>query len=164
MLAVAACDSGETSRPSEGSAATSTVQCVDVQTLAEAGAVTVVTQSDGSTIELLEATSGDFTAGNFAVFLSKYAGPVEQFAAKLYWIPLHSEAPRTESLQLTVEYLDDTAVSPTILELGGDGNWSRTNDGSYFWPSRVPLPHLGRWRITAEATGLREGCFELVER
>jgi hypothetical protein len=134
--------------------------CVDVDQVLSAGG-SAVTQPDGTVTNVVEATSGDFTVGNFHVLEQVERSPATDFFAKLYWIPSRTEIAKTESVQITNQFLDDPKESPIVLTLGGDGTWSKTADGVYFWPSQVPFQRSGRWRLTATANGLRSGCFDV---
>ena len=84
------------------------------------------------------------------------------FRAKIGWVPLDRLVAKTSALDVRVEHLADPPVgAPVRLRLGGDGNHSWTGAGEHFWPSTVPFPAAGRWRLTATAPG-HWGCFELT--
>jgi hypothetical protein len=136
-------------------------QCVDVDDLRARHAWRTVPEPNGQTASVLDVRSGEIVAGNFYDLSGTDHPGDPAFSAKIYWIPLDPTIAKTNPLTLTITDLDNTSTPATTLHLGGDGTASMTVDRYYFWPSGTPLPHRGRWRITAEAPP-EWGCFELT--
>ena len=98
--------------------------------------------------------SGDFVAGNFAVFIHDWDGT--EATSKLYYIPA---APREgQPLDVVAELVGDAAPQKITFTFGLTA-W--TLDGIPFYASGTVLPTRGRWRLTAMA-GESSGCFELT--
>lgn len=101
-----------------------------------------------------DARSGGFIAGNFELYREQWSpASAAQGYGKIYWIPLTiNPGPQ---LRVTVKLL--TGSRPAL-------SWSFATmaSGSHgpFFPTTVPLPTRGLWRIEG-AAGPSRGCFLL---
>ncbi len=103
--------------------------------------------------------SGGFLAGNFAADEQLYVGTQQQTqmpkATKIYWIPLH------------VGHMPELVVQATLLS--GHAHTRAYQDqvaagsGHVFYPSVVPIPVPGTWKLVAIA-GSNKGCFIVTFR
>lgn len=133
-------------------------ECVDVETLRLAGAGRRVGPNAQDVV--LDVRSGDFLAGNFALWsgTGRPGGP--DFRAKIYWVPRDPVIAKQAVVTVTVERVDVPGFDPLVQSFGGDNTWAMTPDGA-FWPSGTAIPGRGRWKLTAEAPG-HWGCFIVV--
>lgn len=106
-----------------------------------------------------KARSGDFTAGNFLDLDNGLRTPSGQPVAKLYWIPTVGDVAKVKALTLTIVAADGSGGPGSTQSFGGNGDWAKTADGRYFWPTQVIFHAPGDWRVTASAPGLVDGCF-----
>jgi hypothetical protein len=104
--------------------------------------------------KVLDAKSGDFVAGNFYKLVGTTAPGNPQFQAKVYWVPATPEPGVT--LNIEVRSLEDLS-SPPITATAAV---TASGPAGFFWPSDVPLPAQGRWRITA-STETQWGCYDV---
>jgi hypothetical protein len=103
--------------------------------------------------------SGGFVAGNFAageqLFTAARQQAQHRAAVKIYWIPLH------------VGHMPELAVQATLLS--GQAHARVYQDqvaaagGYVFYPSVVPIPVPGTWKLVATA-GSNTGCFIVTFR
>ena len=98
--------------------------------------------------------SGEFVAGNFREYVRQWEPDMPDGRGKLYWIPLHPDKMR--SLTVRAILLDH----PTITETYHFNVIGWTENGP-FYPSGIPLPRAGTWRLVA-TSGPDWGCFELT--
>lgn len=98
--------------------------------------------------------SGGFLAGNFGLdeqgFAAAYRQARRRTAEKIYWVPLHAG------------HMSKLAVQATLLP-GQLVTWTyqgqaATGGGHVFYPSAVPIPAPGTWKLVARA-GPNRGCF-----
>ena len=134
-------------------------ECVDVDRL-RAGAAAGRGGGPARVDDVLFVRSGEFVAGSLAerLFTDETPG-APGFDAKVSWSPLDPNVAKTEALDVVIEHLGDPSREPLRLHLDEDHHHAFAGD-RYFWPSSVPLPARGRWRLTATAPG-HWGCFEL---
>jgi hypothetical protein len=90
--------------------------------------------------------SGGFVAGNFRPYRHE---PGEY--DKIWWMPLHPD--RMTGLTVRASLLDGPSVTHEFSFPTGASN----GNGS-FYPSEIPLPRGGTWRLTA-TSGPDWGCF-----
>jgi hypothetical protein len=104
--------------------------------------------------------SGGFLAGPFGFDEQYFAAVYRQYGRrtelKVYWIPLH------------VGHMTALTVQASLA--GGATVTRTTNRGqiaaggkAVFYPSAVPIPVPGTWRLTARA-GANRGCFVVTFR
>ena len=98
--------------------------------------------------------SGEFVAGDFQAYRAGWRPNLPADQGKLWWAPLHTDM---SGLTLYATLLDDPAVS-RVYQFGAAAG---SNANGSFYPSAVPLPQPGRWRIVATA-GPDWGCFDLA--
>jgi hypothetical protein len=98
--------------------------------------------------------SGEFVAGDFRAYRAGWRPNLPADQGKLWWAPLHTDA--MPGLTLYATSLDDPAVSQVYRF-----TTPAANANGPFYPSAVPLPQPGRWRLVATA-GPDWGCFDLV--
>jgi len=96
--------------------------------------------------------SGEFVAGNFRAAKESFANVVkEPNAVKVYWVPLHvAMMPKLTVREIHVGH--PHAVRTTTWRQVG------ANPGVVFYPSAMPVPVAGTWRLVASA-GPNRGCF-----
>lgn len=136
-------------------AGTAERRCVDVDEARRVGQWKDVVAPDGSTSRQLALRSGEIIAGNLYELVGAGMRGSSDFVVKIWWVPLDPEIAHTTDLTVTVSSIDDPTADPSVTRFG----YGSTTDG-FFWPSGIPLPGYGRWRLTAEA-GDHWGCFEL---
>jgi hypothetical protein len=99
--------------------------------------------------------SGGFLAGNFGAdergFAAIYQQTRRHSEVKIYWIPLHVGHMPELDVQATV--LPGQAVTRTYRQ-----SQVATAGGVVFYPSGVPIPLPGTWKLVATA-GPNRGCF-----
>lgn len=103
--------------------------------------------------------SGGFVAGNFAageqLFTAARQQAHQRGAVKIYWIPLH------------VGHMPELAVRATLLSgqahVRAYQNQVAAGGGYVFYPSVVPIPVPGTWKLIATA-GSNTGCFIVTFR
>jgi hypothetical protein len=98
--------------------------------------------------------SGDFLAGSFGAdeqaFAAAYRGSQQRTKVKIYWIPLHVGHMPGVVVTATLQHgRTVTRTSSTQIAAGG---------GALFYPSAVPIPVPGIWKLQARA-GRDRGCF-----
>jgi hypothetical protein len=98
--------------------------------------------------------SGDFLAGSFGAdeqaFAAADQGSQQPAKVKIYWIPLHVD--HMPGVVVTATLLHGrtvTRAASTQIAAGG---------GAVFYPSAVPIPMPGTWKLLARA-GRNRGCF-----
>lgn len=97
--------------------------------------------------------SGGFIAGDFAAYRKMWPDYV-----KLAWTPLDQSAvPGT--LTVTAERVPNPEEKALMFTFGNGRDYAEANSQRFF-PSAVPLPERGTWRLIAQA-GTNTGCFEL---
>ena len=107
---------------------------------------------DGEAVEPVR--SGEILAGPLDGLMGVGRPGHQDFRAKIFWVPLDPNVAADAEMTLTIEHLDaETAINELRLVGAHSGE-------SYFWPSSVPLPDAGRWRLTASAPG-HWGCFDI---
>jgi len=93
-------------------------------------------------------------AGNFAagerLFTDAYQRAQQPTAAKIYWIPLH--VGRMPGLTVQAVLLSGRAQSHASQ------NQVAAGGGHVFYPTVVPIPVPGTWKLIARA-GSNRGCF-----
>ncbi|WP_433201723.1 hypothetical protein ACQP00_31050 [Dactylosporangium sp. CS-047395] len=103
--------------------------------------------------EVRDARSGDIIAGDFVEYRRQWRPGLEPGIGKLYWIPSHPAV----NARMTI-----TATSATgRVETYDAGSLATNEGGVQFYPSGIPLPSAGTWKLVAEAGG-DWGCFELT--
>lgn len=147
---------------------TAEARCVDVDELRQQPAWvqladvdgSPMTNPDGSPVLVLDVRSGDIVGGNFSDLSGEGSPGDPDFKMKVYWVPEDSDLASREPLTVTVTDLHGPSVDTTSTFKGAS---QVRADGvtRYFWPSGVGLPESGRWRITAQASGVW-GCFEVT--
>jgi len=99
--------------------------------------------------------SGGFLAGDFRAdergFAAIYQQARRHTEVKIYWIPLHVDHMSELDVQATL--LPGQAVTGTYRQ-----SQVATADGVVFYPSGVPIPVPGTWKLAATA-GPNRGCF-----
>ncbi len=99
--------------------------------------------------------SGGFLAGNFGAdeqgFAAAYQHSRRHTAVKIYWIPLHVDHMSELTVQATL--LPGQTVTRTSHQ-----SQAATAGGDVFYPSAVPIPVPGTWKLVAGA-GPNRGCF-----
>jgi hypothetical protein len=99
--------------------------------------------------------SGGFVAGNFAADEQLFIATQQRSAVKIYWIPLH------------VGHMPELAVQATLLSghayAHAYQNQVAAGGGYVFYPSVVPIPVPGTWKLVARA-GSNMGCFIVTFR
>jgi hypothetical protein len=96
--------------------------------------------------------SGDFIAGDFVDYHRTWKPNLGPGIGKLYWVPAHPQP----SIFLTV-----VATSASGQAVSYQAGSMVVNDvGRSFYPSGIPLPTAGHWKLVAQA-GDSWGCFEL---
>jgi hypothetical protein len=98
--------------------------------------------------------SGGFLAGNFAadeqLFTATQQQAQQYTAVKIYWVPLH------------VGHMPELVVQATLLSGRAHTRaYQRqiaAGGGKVFYPSAVPIPVPGTWKLVATA-GSNKGCF-----
>ncbi len=99
--------------------------------------------------------SGGFLAGNFGadeqLFAATYQQTQRHSQVKIYWIPLHVDHMPELAVQATL--LPGRTVTRTYSQ-----NQVATAGGDVFYPSGVPIPVPGTWKLAAKA-GPNKGCF-----
>jgi hypothetical protein len=135
---------------------TSSEDCVNVDEQLALGAWVESEGPDGAISRVLDLESGQIRAGNFYDLSGEGKPGDPDFVAKIYWAPLDPEIAEDHPLLVRVENLDRrdqvVEVEVTTAAFGG---------GQYFWPSAIPLPDSGSWRLTATAPE-HWACFELT--
>lgn len=100
--------------------------------------------------------SGGFVAGDFARsqqnFASGYGDPTDHTGVKIYWIPLHAK--HMPGLTVHATRISGTKITRTMHQ----NNVAWGSDGRLFYPSGVPIPQPGTWKLVA-AAGQDKGCF-----
>ena len=99
--------------------------------------------------------SGEFVAGNFASYRSRWDGTLEN--SKLFYIPLDSTM--TPPLMVTAETVGAEVVEMIQPLQFLAVAWSE--NGIPFYSTGTVLPYRGSWRLVAQA-GPNWGCFELT--
>jgi hypothetical protein len=130
-------------------------RCVDVDRLLTSGEGGSGGSKQG---RILDVRSGELVAGNFANLDGAGRPGDSDFAAKIYWEPLHNGVAKANVLTVTTANLSAASRSTHTRRFGGPGRWARTNEGYYFWATGVRLPGHGRWRLNGVARGVW-GCF-----
>lgn len=99
--------------------------------------------------------SGGFLAGNFGadqqLFAAAYQQAQRHTEVKIYWIPLHVGHMSVLAVQATL--LPGRTVTRTYHQ-----DQVATAGGDVFYPSGVPIPVPGTWKLVATA-GRNRGCF-----
>jgi hypothetical protein len=99
--------------------------------------------------------SGGFLAGNFGageqLFAAAYQESQRHSEVKIYWIPLQVD--RMSELAVQATLLGGQRVTRTYHQ-----NQVGTAGGVVFYPSGVPIPVPGTWKLVA-AAGPNRGCF-----
>jgi hypothetical protein len=103
-----------------------------------------------------EVRSGEFIAGPFREYARLWKPHMAEGMGKLWWIPLHQD--RMSGLTVRATRLGASPITRTYRF----PNKAWTDDGP-FYPSGIPLPSAGRWRLVA-TSGPDWGCFELTLR
>jgi hypothetical protein len=98
--------------------------------------------------------SGDFQAGDFQAYRKEWPKQI-----KLWWAPAKQETSLTR-LTVAAWNLDDGVVTVYEWDHSESGFWAMGSDGRRFFPTTLPLPSRGHWRLVAQA-GTNKGCFEL---
>ncbi len=93
-------------------------------------------------------------AGNFAadeqLFTAAYQQARLPTAAKIYWIPLHvGHMPRLTVQAILLSGRAQAHAAQNQVAAGG---------GHVFYPTVVPIPVPGTWKLIARA-GANRGCF-----
>ncbi|HEX8229636.1 MAG TPA: hypothetical protein VF826_10035 [Chloroflexia bacterium] len=99
--------------------------------------------------------SGEFIAGNFQLFIEQWRPNLTEREGKIWWIPLHQD----QMPGLTVKLIRFEDLT-TIFQVRNFPTVGSTGVGS-FYPSGVPLPSAGRWRLVA-TSGPDWGCFDVA--
>lgn len=104
----------------------------------------------------MDLQSGGFVAGNFLAskqdFANSYPHNLDT-GVKIYWFPRHTDQmePLTvEATRITGEQLSSSAQFSDVVRPSGGG--------ALFYPSGVPIPEPGTWKLVATA-GPDKGCF-----
>lgn len=99
--------------------------------------------------------SGGFLAGPFGAdeqdFADVYRRDGRRTELKIYWIPLHVGQMATLTVQATL------AGGSTVTHTTNRGQIA-AGSKAVFYPSAVPIPAPGTWRLTGRA-GTNRGCF-----
>jgi hypothetical protein len=103
--------------------------------------------------------SGGFVAGNFAADEQLFTAASQQAqrlrAAKIYWIPLHvAHMPELAVLATLLSGRTQTRAYQSQVAAGG---------GHVFYPTVVPIPVPGTWKLVAKA-GPNAGCLAGLSR
>jgi hypothetical protein len=109
-----------------------------------------VTVADGVTL----VRSGDFVAGDFAVYRQHWKPDLGPGLGKIFWIPADPQP----TAALTI-----TATSASGRHITYKAGSLAESDAGPFYPSGIPLPTTGTWKLLARA-GDSWGCFELALR
>lgn len=99
--------------------------------------------------------SGEFVAGSFRTYVDFWK-PNPKYG-KLWWAPLHlGEYDPNPELTVRTVRLDkpSTARAYRFSDVGAI-------DNAIFYPSSIPLPTRGTWRLVA-TSGADWGCFDLT--
>ncbi len=99
--------------------------------------------------------SGGFLAGNFEFdeqgFAAAYQQARRHSAVKIYWVPLLVDHMSELTVQATL--LSGQRVTRTYHQ-----SQAATGGGVVFYPSAVPIPVPGTWKLVFDA-GPNRGCF-----
>jgi hypothetical protein len=109
-----------------------------------------VTVADGVTL----VRSGDFVAGDFAVYRQQWKPNLGPGLGKIFWVPANPQP--TAALTITATSADGRHITYKA------GSLSESDAGPVY-PSGIPLPTTGTWKLLAQA-GDSWGCFQLVLR
>jgi hypothetical protein len=109
-----------------------------------------VTVADGVTL----VRSGDFVAGDFAVYRQQWRPNLGPGLGKIFWIPADPQP--TAALTIIASSADGRHMTYSAGSLA-------ESDAGPLYPSGIPLPTTGTWKLLAQA-GDSWGCFELVLR
>jgi hypothetical protein len=162
LAAASACtgeaDSQPTLRPSKGASTTSAPSPQDQpsqtsvfqRSLPGTSRRECVTVADGVTL----VRSGDFVAGDFAVYRHQWKPNLGPGLGKIFWIPANPQP----TAALTI-----TATSANGQHLTYNAGSLAQSDAGPLYPSGIPLPTTGTWKLLARAAD-SWGCFELVLR
>ena len=96
--------------------------------------------------------SGDFIAGDFVEYRRQWHPDLGPDLGKLFWLPARPQL----NAALTV-----TATSGGRTETYSAGSLATNDAGQAMYPSGIPLPAAGTWKLVAQA-GDGWGCFELT--
>ncbi|MGW3793644.1 hypothetical protein ACWD8I_21110 [Micromonospora arida] len=96
--------------------------------------------------------SGDFIAGDFVEYRRQWHPELGPDLGKLFWLPARPQL----NAALTV-----TATSGGRTETYSAGSLTTNDAGQAMYPSGIPLPAAGTWKLVAQA-GDGWGCFELA--
>ncbi|WP_432968441.1 hypothetical protein [Dactylosporangium sp. CA-233914] len=97
--------------------------------------------------------SGQFIAGDFVEYRRQWTPGLAPGIGKIYWLPARPQ-PNTP-LTITA-----TSGGGRVEHYTG-GSLSYNDGGQAMYPSGVPLPAAGTWKLVAQA-GDDWGCFELT--
>ena len=96
--------------------------------------------------------SGDFIAGDFVEYRRMWKPNLSPDLGKLYWVPAQPQP----SVLLTIMATSSTGKTVSYQA----GSLTVNDGGRSFYPSGIPLPTAGHWKLVAQA-GDSWGCFEL---
>jgi hypothetical protein len=99
--------------------------------------------------------SGEFVAGPFRLYKEQWRPDLRPNEGKLWWVPLHQDQMRW----LTVRAF--SLDNPAMNRFYDFGTVASNREGDQFYPSGIPLPVAGRWRLVA-TSGPDWGCFDLT--
>ncbi|MFG2045064.1 hypothetical protein [Dactylosporangium sp. NPDC048998] len=99
--------------------------------------------------------SGDFIAGDFVHYRKQWEPNLGPNIGKIFWVPAHPQP----NAALTI-----TATSASgQVETYSAGSLAYNDAGDPLYPSGIPLPTNGTWKLLAQA-GDNWGCFALTLR
>jgi len=99
--------------------------------------------------------SGEFVAGDFRRYIDQWRPNMPSNEGKIWWVPLHQD--KMGGLKVRAFSLDDSTVNRMYYFPMA----ASSREGRQFYPSGIPLPTAGRWRLVA-TSGPDWGCFDVT--